>query len=230
MKVIGLIGGMSWESTVTYYQVINRVVSEQLGGLHSARIVLYSVDFDEIEHCQSSGDWGRSAEILAEAARALERAGADMVLICTNTMHKVAGEVAAAVSVPLLHIADMTADELDHAGIATVGLLGTRYTMEQDFYTGVLEKRGIVILTPDEKDRELVNRVIFDELCLGEIRDDSRAEFLRVIDDLAVRGAQGVILGCTEIGLLVHPEDTDVPLFDTTLIHARGAALRALEG
>lgn len=230
MKVIGLIGGMSWESTVTYYQVINRVVSEQLGGLHSARIVLYSVDFDEIEHCQSSGDWGRSAEILAEAARALERAGADMVLICTNTMHKVAGEVAAAVSVPLLHIADMTADELDYAGIATVGLLGTRYTMEQDFYTGVLEKRGIAILTSDEKDRELVNRVIFDELCLGEIRDDSRAEFLRVIDDLAVRGAQGVILGCTEIGLLVHPEDTDVPLFDTTLIHARGAALKALEG
>lgn len=230
MKIIGLIGGMSWESTVTYYQVINRVVAEQLGGLHSARIVLYSVDFDEIERCQSSGDWGRSAEILAEAARALERAGADMVLICTNTMHKVAGEVAAAVSVPLLHIADMTADELDHAGIATVGLLGTRYTMEQDFYTGVLEKRGIAILTPDEKDRELVNRVIFDELCLGEIRDDSRAEFLRVIDDLVVRGAQGVILGCTEIGLLVHPEDTDVPLFDTTLIHARGAALKALEG
>ena len=230
MRTIGLIGGMSWESTVTYYQVINRVVAERLGGLHSARIVLYSVDFDEIERCQSSGDWERSSEILAEAARALERGGADMVLICTNTMHKVAGEVAAAVGIPLLHIADMTADELERADIATVGLLGTRYTMEQDFYTGVLEKRGITVLTPEEGDRALVNRVIFDELCLGEIRDGSRAEFLRVIDGLAERGAQGVILGCTEIGLLVRPEDTDVPLFDTTLIHARGAALKALEG
>lgn len=228
MKTIGLIGGMSWESTVTYYQVINRVVAERLGGLHSARIVLYSVDFDEIERCQSSGDWDRSAQILAGAARALERAGADMVLICTNTMHKVAGEVASAVGIPLLHIADMTADALEGAGVATVGLLGTRYTMEQDFYTGVLRGRGLTVLTPGEKDRALVNRVIFDELCRGEIRDGSRAEFLRIIDDLAARGAQGVILGCTEIGLLARPQDTDVPLFDTTLIHARGAALAAL--
>lgn len=230
MKTIGLIGGMSWESTVTYYQVINRVVAERLGGLHSARIVLYSVDFDEIERCQSSGAWDRSAQILAEAARALERAGADMVLICTNTMHKVAGEVASAVSIPLLHIADMTADELERENIKTVGLLGTRYTMEQDFYTGVLEKRGITVLTPDEKDRSLVNHVIFDELCRGEIRDESRAEFLRIIHELAENGAQGVILGCTEIGLLVCSGDTDVPLFDTTFIHAHGAAQKALAG
>ena len=230
MKTIGLIGGMSWESTVTYYQVINRVVAERLGGLHSARIVLYSVDFDEIERCQSSGAWGRSAQVLAEAARALERAGADMVLICTNTMHKVAGEVASAVSIPLLHIADMTADELERENIKTVGLLGTRYTMEQDFYTGVLEKRGITVLTPDEKDRSIVNHVIFDELCRGEIRDESRAEFLRIIHELAENGAQGVILGCTEIGLLVCSGDTDVPLFDTTFIHARGAAQKALAG
>ena len=167
LKTIGLIGGMSWESTVTYYQVINRVVAEQLGGLHSARIVLYSVDFDEIERCQSSGDWDRSAQILADAARALERAGADMMLICTNIMQKVACEVAAAVKIPLLHIADMTADALERAGVVTVGLLGTRYTMEQDFYTGVLERRGLTVLTPDEKDRALVNRVIFDELCRG---------------------------------------------------------------
>lgn len=230
MKTIGLIGGMSWESTVTYYQVINRVVAERLGGLHSARIVLYSVDFDEIERCQSSGAWDRSAQILAEAARALERAGADMVLICTNTMHKVAGEVASAVSIPLLHIADMTADELERENIKKVGLLGTRYTMEQDFYTGVLEKRGITVLTPDEKDRSLVNHVIFDELCRGEIRDESRAEFLRIIHELAENGAQGVILGCTEIGLLVCSGYTDVPLFDTTFIHARGAAQKALAG
>ncbi len=230
MKVIGLIGGMSWESTVTYYEVINQTVAEELGGLHSARIVLYSVDFDEIERCQSSGNWERSAEILSDAARALERAGADLLLICTNTMHKVADEVAAAVSIPLLHIAGMTADELDRAGVTAVGLLGTRYTMEQDFYTGVLERRGFTVLTPGEEDRALVNRVIFDELCRGDIRDESRAAFLRIIDDLAARGAQGVILGCTEIGLLVHPDDTDVPLFDTTLIHARGAALAALEG
>lgn len=229
MKTIGLIGGMSWESTVTYYQVINRTIAEELGGLHSAQIVLYSVDFDEIERCQSSGDWVHSAEILADAARAVERAGADMILICTNTMHKVADEVAAAVSVPLLHIADMTADELDRASVATVGLLGTRYTMEQDFYTGVLERRGLKVLTPGERDRAFVNHVIFDELCRGEISDDSRAEFLRIIDGLAERGAQGVILGCTEIGLLVRPGDASVPLFDTTLIHARGAAVKALE-
>lgn len=230
MKTIGLIGGMSWESTVTYYEVINETVARELGGLHSARIILYSVDFDEIEHCQSSGDWARSAEILAEAARALERAGADLLLICTNTMHKVADVVSAAVSIPLLHIASMTADELARAGVTTVGLLGTRYTMEQDFYTGVLKRRGFTVLTPDEEDRAYVNHVIFDELCRGDIRDESRAAFLRIIDDLAARGAQGVILGCTEIGLLVHPEDTEVPLFDTTLIHARGAALAALEG
>ncbi len=228
MRTIGLIGGMSWESTVTYYQVINETVAERLGGLHSARCVLWSVDFDEIERCQSSGDWGRAARILADAARSLERAGADLIVICTNTMHKVAAEVAAAVDIPLLHIAQLTADELERAGVTHVGLLGTRYTMQQDFYTGVLREHGLEVLTPGERDQELVNRVIFDELCRGEIRDESRAEYLRIIDGLAARGAQGVILGCTEIGLLVKPGDARVPLFDTTLIHARGAALAAL--
>lgn len=228
MKTIGLIGGMSWESTVTYYQIINEVVGDRLGGLHSAHCILYSVDFDEVERCQSSGSWDRAGEILAEAARSLERAGADFIVICTNTMHKVAEQVASAVDIPLLHIAELTADELGHAGIQTVGLLGTRYTMQQDFYCGVLEQRGIRVLTPPAEDQDLVNHVIFDELCHGDIRDSSRAEYLRIIDDLAKNGAQGVILGCTEIGLLVHQADTEVPLFDTTQIHARRAALAAL--
>lgn len=228
MKTIGLIGGMSWESTVTYYQIINEVVGDRLGGLHSAQCVLYSVDFDEVEKCQSSGEWDRAGEILAEAARSLERAGADFIVICTNTMHKVAEQVDRAVEIPLLHIAELTADELDRAGIQTVGLLGTRYTMQQDFYRGVFERRGIHVLTPSAGDQDLVNHVIFDELCHGDVSDDSRAEYLRIIDGLAKDGAQGVILGCTEIGLLVQQDDTEVPLFDTTRIHARRAALAAL--
>lgn len=228
MKTIGLIGGMSWESTVTYYQIINEVVGDQLGGLHSAQCILYSVNFDEVERCQSSGSWDRAGEIFAEAARSLERAGADFIVICTNTMHKVAEQVASAVDIPLLHIAELTADERGHAGIQTVGLLGTRYTMQQDFYRGVLEQRGVRVLTPPAEDQDLVNHVIFDELCHGDIRDSSRAEYLRIIDDLAKNGAQGVILGCTEIGLLVHQADTEVPLFDTTQIHGCRAALAAL--
>lgn len=230
MKTIGLIGGMSWESTVTYYQIINTVVKERLGGLHSARCILYSVEFDEIERCQSSGDWERAGAILAEAAAGLERAGADFIVICTNTMHKVAGQVRAAVSVPLLHIAQVTAEELRRQGVERVALLGTRYTMEQDFYQSVIAESGIEVLIPGEEARALVNAVIFDELCRGVISQDSRRAFLDIIAELAGRGAQGVILGCTEIGLLVRQEDTPVPLFDTTLLHAKRAALDALEG
>ena len=205
MKTIGLIGGMSWESTVTYYQIINRLVQERLGGFHSAKCILHSVDFHEIEACQRAGDWERSGELLAEAARGLERAGADCVLICTNTMHKVADAVQAATSLPLLHIAELTADELEAAGVSTVGLLGTRYTMEQDFYTRKLVERGITVLIPEEDGRAFVNRVIFDELCLGTVSESSRRAFAAIIGGLTARGAQGVILGCTEIGLLVRP-------------------------
>ena len=230
MKTIGLIGGMSWESTVTYYQIINTVVKERLGGLHSARCILYSVEFDEIERCQSSGDWERAGAILAEAAAGLERAGADFIVICTNTMHKVAGQVRSAVSVPLLHIAQVTAEELRRQGVERVALLGTRYTMEQDFYKSVLTDSGIEVLIPGEEARALVNAVIFDELCRGVISQDSRRAFLDIIAELAGRGAQGVVLGCTEIGLLVRQEDTPVPLFDTTRLHAARAALDALEG
>ena len=230
MKTIGLIGGMSWESTVTYYQIINTVVKERLGGLHSARCILYSVEFDEIERCQSSGDWERAGAILAGAAAGLERAGADFIVICTNTMHKVAGQVRAAVSVPLLHIAQVTAAELRRQGVERVALLGTRYTMEQDFYQSVIADSGIEVLIPGEEARALVNAVIFDELCRGVISQDSRRAFLDIIAELAGRGAQGVILGCTEIGLLVRQEDTPVPLFDTTRLHAKRAALDALEG
>lgn len=228
MKTIGLIGGMSWESTVTYYQIINRVVQQRLGGLHSARVLLNSVDFAEIEALQSSGDWDKSAGLLAEAARRLEGAGADLVLICTNTMHKVAPQVQSAVHVPLLHIADATADALHAGGVDTVALLGTKYTMCQDFYKERLISAGIRVLIPGAPDVELINRVIFDELCLGVLLDSSRREFLRVIDDLAQKGAQGVILGCTEIGLLISQADTPLPVFDTTLIHATRAAELAL--
>ena len=230
MKTIGLIGGMSWESTVPYYRIINEAVKDTLGGLHSARIILYSVEFDEIEKCQSSGDWERSGEILGDAARKLEAAGADLILICTNTMHKVAPQVASMIGVPLLHIADATADELDRARIRKVGLLGTKYTMTQDFYKKKLTDRGIQVVIPDGADIELVNRVIFQELCVGQIREDSRRAFRRVIDALREKGAEGVILGCTEIGMLVGQEDSSLPVFDTTRIHAGRAAEIALEG
>lgn len=229
MKIIGLIGGMSWESTVTYYQQINRLTATQLGGLHSAKLLLYSVDFEEIEACQTSGDWEKSAQILAQAAQSLERAGAELILICTNTMHKVAPQVQASVSIPLLHIADATADALEEAHISTVALLGTKYTMCETFYTNKLIQRGIQVLIPDEADAELVNRVIFQELCLGQHKDSSKAEFLRIINALGAQGAQGVILGCTEIGLLISQSDTALPIFDTTLIHAERAVRIALQ-
>ena len=228
MKTIGLLGGMSWESTVTYYQIINRLVKEKLGGLHSAQILLYSVDFQPIEECQSRGDWERSAELLSDAALRLEGAGADFILICTNTMHKVAPQVQARLHVPLLHIADATAGALKAAGIDTVALLGTKYTMCQDFYKERLIQAGVRVLIPEAADIELVNHVIFDELCLGRLEDGSKREFLRIIDGLSRQGAQGVILGCTEIGLLIQQSDTALPVFDTTLIHAARAVELAL--
>ncbi len=229
MKTIGLIGGMSWESTVTYYRIINETVKEKLGGLHSAKILMYSVDFDEIERCQSSSDWKRSADILSDAARRLEAAGADFIVICTNTMHKVAPEVRDSVSIPLLHIAEVTARKLKEAGISTVGLLGTCYTMTQEFYVDVLKDAGIDVLIPEGDDIQLVNDIIFDELCVGTIRENSKKHLLRIIEGLRSRGAQGVILGCTELGLLVSPVDVDLPVFDTAIIHAGEAALEALK-
>ncbi len=228
MKTIGLIGGMSWESTVTYYRVVNEVVGAKLGGLHSAKCLLASVDFQELEPCMAAGEWGKITEILADAAAGLERAGADFFVICTNTMHKVAPQVASRVSIPLLHIADATADELLSRGVRQAALLGTRYTMEQDFYRAKLEARGIHVSIPAGDDVALVNAVIFDELCRGVVSDASKKEYLRIIGSLAQNGAGGVVLGCTEIGMLVSQKDTPVPLFDTTLIHARRAALYAL--
>ena len=214
---------------MTYYQVINETVRQELGGLHSAQCVLYSVDFAEIEHYQASGEWDKSAAVLTQAAQSLERAGAEFIVICTNTMHKVVQQMQPHLNVPILHIADMTAQELKQQGIARVGLLGTKYTMLQDFYKNVLVQNGIEVLIPDSADIELVNHVIYDELCLGVIKPQSKAQYLRIIDKLHAGGAQGIILGCTEIGLLVQQCDTAVPLFDTTLIHARQAALKALE-
>lgn len=228
MKTIGLIGGMSWESTVTYYQLINEAVHKRLGGLHSAKIVLWSVEFDEIEKCQSSGDWEKSASILSETAKGLERAGADVILICTNTMHKVADDVAAAVHIPLLHIADATFDALQKQSIRRVGLLGTKYSMQQDFIKGRLKERGLEVLVPENEDMEMINGVIFNELCVGTILPELREKFLTVIGKLKAQGAEGVILGCTEIGLLIKQADTDLPVFDTTEIHAKAAVDFAL--
>ncbi|MDD0841311.1 aspartate/glutamate racemase family protein [Pseudomonas sp. Gutcm_11s] len=231
MKTIGLIGGMSWESTLPYYRHINEAIRARLGGLHSARLVLYSVDFHEIEQLQRSGDWQRAGELLGEAAVALQRAGAEFLVLCTNTMHKVAAAIEAATDLPLLHIADPTAAAIRSAGLQRVGLLGTRFTMEQPFYRERLEQRhGIEVLVPDDADRDLVHRVIYEELCLGVIREESRLAYRALIERLIARGAEAVILGCTEIGLLVGAEDASVPLFDTTLLHARAAADQALAG
>ncbi|SDN68042.1 aspartate racemase [Actinomyces ruminicola] len=229
MKTIGLIGGMSWESTVTYYQVINETIRRELGGLHSAKTLLYSVDFDQIEKYQASGEWDKSAETLSDAAVRLEKAGADFIVICTNTMHKVAPQMSEHISIPIIHIAEATADRLKEQGITTVGLLGTKYTMTQEFYKAKLTETGIRVLIPNEEDVETINSVIYDELCLGNIRQESKSKYLAIIDKLADKGAQGVILGCTEIGLLVQQEDTDLPVFDTTLIHAEKAALSSID-
>ncbi len=229
MKTIGLLGGMSWESTELYYRLINEGVKGKLGGLHSAKIALFSVDFQEIEQLQHNGDWKGAARILAEAAKRIEAAGANFLLICTNTMHKVADEVQAAINIPLLHLADATATRISDAGISTVGLLGTNFTMEQDFYKGRLAQRGITVITPDKTDRATVHTIIYEELCLGSIQQSSREKYLAIIDKLANNGAEAVIEGCTEITLLVQQQHTGVPLFDTTAIHAEEAVKLACE-
>jgi len=229
MKTIGLIGGMSWESTIPYYRQINERIKERLGGLHSAKVALYSVDFHEIERLQHAGDWDAAGRVLADAARSLKAAGADFLVLCTNTMHKVAPAIEAAVDIPLLHIADPTAEAIRAAGVATVGLLGTRFTMEQAFYKDRLVDRfGLQVLTPSEADRQAVHRIIYEELCLGQIRDESREAYRRIIAALVEQGAEAVILGCTEISLLVGQTDAAVPLFDTTALHALHAADAAL--
>lgn len=230
MKTIGLLGGMSWESTQTYYRLINEGVKSRLGGLHSAKLVLYSVDFAEIEALQHQGDWPATARILSGAALSLENAGADFLMIGTNTMHKVAPEIEEAINIPLLHIADATAKVLTQDNIQRVGLLGTRFTMEQAFYRERLEAAGIEVVTPDAPQRAEVHRVIYEELCQGEIQAASRETYLAVINSLAEQGAQAVILGCTEIGLLIKQTDTPVPLYDTTAIHAAQAVNQALTG
>jgi aspartate racemase len=228
-KTIGLLGGMSWESTATYYRELNEGIKAKLGGLHSAKICLVSVDFAEIERLQHIEDWNGTAVILSEAAMAIEKGGADFLLICTNTMHKVAPQIEASISIPILHIADATAQKLREAGIEKVGLLGTRFTMEQDFYKGRLtEKYGIDVIVPEESEREDVHSVIYNELCLGIINENSRERYLKIIAQLTANGAEAVILGCTEIALLVQQNHTATPLYDTTAIHADQAVLKAL--
>ncbi|AMF94742.1 aspartate/glutamate racemase family protein [Vibrio fluvialis] len=229
MKTIGMIGGMSWESTLSYYKAINEGVKAELGELNSAQICLYSVNFEPIEKLQHEGKWDETAQLLAQAAKSVEAGGADFLLICTNTMHKVAPEIEAQISIPILHIADATAKQLQQDGIERVGLLGTRFTMEQEFYKGRLQQQfGIDVLIPDAEQRQQVHRVIYEELCLGTIRPESRAQYVEIVEDLHRRGAQAVILGCTEIALLIQQHDTDVPLYDTTKIHAEQAVQLAL--
>lgn len=224
MKTIGLLGGMSWESTLDYYRKINEGIKNTLGGLHSAKIAMYSVDFGPIEKLQHAGDWEGTAKILSDAAKNIQAAGADFLLICTNTMHKVAPEIEAAIEIPLLHIADATAEILVKEDIKSVGLLGTAFTMEQDFYKArLINNYGIKVLVPNEEDRKIIHKVIYQELCLGKIESESKAEYLRIIDALAAQGAETVILGCTEIGMLVNQTDTNVRLLDTTVIHAEKA-------
>lgn len=224
MKVIGMIGGMSWESSLEYYRLINEVVQARLGGFHSAKCLMISVDFAEIEILQQQGKWAEAAQILARAAKSLEDGGADFVLLCTNTMHKVAAEIQANIHIPFLHIADATAEKVTEAGIDKVGLLGTRFTMEEDFYrTRLTERYRLQVIIPDPDEREIVHRVIYDELVKGIIRPESKAQYMGIIERLVSEGAEGVILGCTEIGLLVKEGDCTVPVFDTTRIHAEAA-------
>lgn len=229
MKTIGMLGGMSWESTLTYYRLLNEGVKQQLGGLHSARICMVSVDFDVIEKLQHQNSWEQLAERLIIAASAVEKGGADFLLICTNTMHKVAPQIAEALTIPILHIADATARVLQANGVKRVGLLGTRFTMEEDFYKQrITDNFGIEVIIPDAPQREIVHRIIYEELCLGIIQDQSRQHFLDIISQLSTRGADAVILGCTEIAMLVQAGDTAVPLYDTTALHAQAAVAFAL--
>ncbi len=231
MKTIGLIGGMSWESTVPYYRHVNEVVKERLGGLHSARLILYSVDFHDVEELQRTDRWDEAGHMLAGIARTLERAGAELLVLCTNTMHKVAPAIESAIGIPLVHVVEPTAEAIRRAGFTRVGLLGTRFTMEQGFYRDRLRDRHrIDVLIPEEGEREALHRIIYDELCVGVVSDRSRETYRAAIDRLAARGAQAVILGCTEISLLVVPQDSSLPIFDTTAIHARSAAEAALAG
>jgi len=229
MQTIGMIGGMSWESSLEYYRILNETVKERLGGLHSAKCILYSVEFAEIEALQHAGRWDEAAQVMVEAGQSLARAGADFLVLCTNTMHKLADQIEAGVSIPLLHIADATAEVVKAAGIRRVGLLGTRYTMEQEFYRGrLVEKHGLEVVIPEEAEREIVHRVIYDELCLGVIKPESRRAFTAIIEKLGAAGAEGVILGCTEIENLVRQEDSPLPVFATTRIHAEAAVEWAL--
>lgn len=228
MKLIGLLGGMSWESTTHYYKIINETVRQRLGGLHSARLVLYSVDFAPLAELQHKGDWAGATEELISGAKRLAAAGADCVVVCTNTMHKVANPIASAINIPLLHIADATAARLKAGRISRVGLLGTRFTMEQDFYRGRLADHGLDVVVPSELNRETVHRIIYEELCKGQVRSESKAHYRRVVQDLVGDGVEAVVLGCTEIGMLIGESDSDVPLFDTTRIHAEAAVDFAL--
>lgn len=230
MRTLGLLGGMSWESTLPYYRIVNERVRQRLGGLHSAKLVLHSVDFAEIEALQRADDWDAAGALLVDAARGLRAAGAEGLVICTNTMHLVAPAIEAAVDLPLLHIADATAARIRAAGLTRIALLGTRFTMERDFYRRRIEAAGIEVIVPEAAQREVVHRVIYEELCLGRILDASREAYRGIIEDLIARGAQGVILGCTEIGLLVGEGDATVPLFDTARIHAEAAADWSLVG
>ncbi|TSA10808.1 MAG: aspartate/glutamate racemase family protein [Comamonadaceae bacterium] len=228
MKTIGLLGGMSWESTIPYYRVINQRVKERLGGLHSAKVILYSVDFHDIERLQHAGDWDAAGLMLARAARSLEQAGADFIVLCTNTMHKVAPAIERAIRIPLLHIADPTARQIRNDGHTKVGLLGTLFTMEQSFYSERLQRQGLEVITPCPEDGATVHRIIYEELCLGQVLPESRAMYQKVMARLTEQGAQAIILGCTEISLLVGPADAAIPLYDTTAIHALAAADEAL--
>ncbi|BBE23728.1 aspartate racemase [Arthrobacter sp. MN05-02] len=230
MRMIGMLGGMSWESTAEYYRLANELVRDRLGGLHSARVLVDSIDFADMEALQSAGEWERAGELLAGRARALQAGGADLVVLCTNTMHKVIGAVEGAVSIPVLHIADATADSIGHAGLDRVGLIGTAFTMEQDFYRARMARHGIEVMIPVAEDRSTVHRVIYEELVRGIVREESRAQYRAVIDRLVSGGAEGVILGCTEVELLIRQEDSPVPVFATTRIHVEAAVAAALEG
>ena len=229
MKTIGLLGGMSWESTITYYEILNKTIVEKLGGYHSAKIMMYNVDFAELEENMSTGNWAGNANILSEAAKRLEDAGADYIVIATNTMHKLVPDIEKNISIPILHIADTTAEKIKEDGLCKVGFLGTKFSMTQDFLHERFRKAGLEVMIPDEADIELVNDVIFDELCLGKVLESSRKEYQRIIASMKAQGAECVILGCTEIGMLITAEDSVLPVYDTTLIHAREAALKALK-
>ncbi|MBF0314790.1 MAG: aspartate/glutamate racemase family protein [Oligoflexia bacterium] len=229
MKTIGLIGGMSWESSLEYYRLINEFVKSNLGGLHSAKSIMYSVDFDEIEKLQHKNQWKKASRILVKAGIGLEKAGADLIILCTNTMHKVAGDIEKNVNIPFIHIADATAEKIKKNRVKTIGLLGTKFTMEEDFYKGRLEKKHqLQVIIPTSTERQVVHDIIYEELCLGKIKNSSKNKFLKIIHGLEKKGAEGIILGCTEITLLVQQKDTKTKLFDTTKIHAEFAALSAI--